>query len=66
LIQAIKQIKKTEEIAESSQCILLVMSATDRRANVRVHVSKNFQQSNYPRGALIMVAGAGGGNFASL
>jgi hypothetical protein len=42
------------------------MSATDRRANVRVHVSKNFQQSNYPRGALIMVAGAGGGNFASL
>jgi hypothetical protein len=39
------------------------MSATGRRANVRVYVSKNFQECNYPRGALIMVAGAGGGNF---
>ncbi|CAF0971315.1 unnamed protein product [Adineta steineri] len=37
------------------------MAATERRANVRVHISKNVQQCNYPRGALIMVAGAGGG-----
>ncbi|CAF1098161.1 unnamed protein product [Adineta steineri] len=37
------------------------MDASERRANVRVHVSKNVQQCNYPRGALIMVAGAGGG-----
>ncbi len=50
----------------SFQRILLAMAATDRRANVRVHVSKTLQPSNYPRGALIMVAGAGGGNFASL
>ena len=39
------------------------MSTNERRANVRVHVSKNVQECNYPRGALIMVAGAGGGNF---
>jgi hypothetical protein len=37
------------------------MSANERRANVRVYVSKNVQESNYPRGALVMVAGAGGG-----
>ncbi len=43
--------------------ILLAMDAPERRANVRVHVSKNLQEYNYPRGALIMVAGAGGGNF---
>ena len=38
------------------------MNAPNRRANVRVHVSKNPHPTNYPRGALIMVAGAGGGN----
>lgn len=46
----------------SFQRILLAMDAPNRRANVRVHVSKNLQPTNYPRGALIMVAGAGGGN----
>jgi hypothetical protein len=45
------------------RCILLAMATTERRANARVYVSKNAQQCNYPRGALIMVAGAGGGNF---
>ncbi len=44
--------------------ILLAMSANERRANVRVYVSKNVQACNYPRGALIMVAGAGGGNVS--
>ena len=39
------------------------MSATERRANVRVHVSKSQQQCNYPCGTLLMVAGAGGGKF---
>jgi hypothetical protein len=39
------------------------MDAPERRVNLRVHVSKNLQECNYPRGALIMVAGAGGGNF---
>ena len=43
--------------------ILLAMSANERRANVRVHISKNVQECNYPRGALIMVAGAGGGKI---
>lgn len=46
----------------SFSSILLAMDAPSRRANVRVHVSKNHQPTNYPRGALIMVAGAGGGN----
>lgn len=46
----------------SFQSILVTMTTNERRANVRVHVSKNLQECNYPRGALIMVAGAGGGN----
>jgi len=46
-----------------SHGILLAMDTTERRANVRVYVSKSLQQSNNPRGALIMVAGAGGGIF---
>jgi hypothetical protein len=39
------------------------MDTTQHRANVRVYVSKSLQQSHNPRGALIMVAGAGGGIF---
>ena len=39
------------------------MDVNQRRANVRVYVSKNVQECNYPRGALVMVAGAGGGSF---
>ena len=39
------------------------MSTNERHANVRVSVSKNVQQCNYPRGAVIMVAGAGGGKI---
>jgi len=46
-----------------SHRILLAMDTTERHANVRVYVSKSLQQSNNPRGALIMVAGAGGGIF---
>ncbi len=46
-----------------SHRILLAMDTTQRRANVRVYVSKSLQQSHNPRGALIMVAGAGGGIF---
>ena len=37
------------------------MSATDRRANIRVHTPKSTQDVQYPRAALVMVAGAGGG-----
>lgn len=64
---------KTKSIRERArrravlfQSILLTMSAPERHVNVRVHVSKNLQQCNYPRGALIMVAGAGGGNWQNL
>ncbi len=39
------------------------MTTTEHRANIRVHVSKNLQECNYPRGALVMVAGASGGYF---
>jgi len=55
--------KGKKRCAVSFQRILLAMAATERRANVRVYVSKELQAVNYPRGALIMVAGAGGGNF---
>jgi hypothetical protein len=44
--------------------ILLSMDTTERRADVHVNVSKNLYSCNYPRGALIMVPGASGGNFA--
>jgi hypothetical protein len=39
------------------------MDTAECRANVRVYVSKSLQQSNNPRGALIMVAGVSGGIF---
>jgi hypothetical protein len=42
------------------------MDVNERRANVRVYVSKNVQECNYPRGAVVMVAGAGGGSFPNL
>lgn len=57
-----KEEGRNEKKVVSFQSILLAMDAPNRRANVRVHVSKNPHPTNYPRGALIMVAGAGGGN----
>ncbi|CAF1301540.1 unnamed protein product [Rotaria sordida] len=37
------------------------MNTPERRAHLRVQLSKSLQECNYPRGALVMVAGAGGG-----
>ncbi|CAF0815897.1 unnamed protein product [Adineta ricciae] len=38
-----------------------MMNTIERHANIRVYISKNVQQCNYPCGTLIMVAGGGGG-----
>ena len=41
----------------------MMMNAPDRYANIRVHCPKSIQDvQQYPCAALIMVAGAGGGN----
>ncbi|CAF3171583.1 unnamed protein product [Rotaria sp. Silwood2] len=42
------------------------MNPPQRHANVRILVSNNMQDRSYPRGALVMVAGAGGGDFLNL
>lgn len=42
--------------------LTLEMNQTEDRAKLRIHVSNDLQEWVYPRGAVIMVAGIGGGD----